>query len=369
VSVSNSCTGLELLADPPAAEWVATAPVVAVTSTEPFFVHHVLSLLRDRLCPDEEDRAWAWREFVGDDLEDGRDVFDEAATIPMFATATRAAVVRAADGFVTRFRETLEKLAGTPRGRRGVVILEVKSLPSNTKLAKAIAKTGVIVDTAIPPRANLASWLVAWTKSHHGRAIQKATAERLLDRLDGDLGQIDQAIARLAAAGGTGAIPPEAVDEIAMGPKERSAWEMVDLAASGRAAAAISHLADLIELAMPSVSSSTRRAAGPSPRASSRRPSIRPACRLVFASGASRSIASCSQRPSPRRWRGAAIRASAENVTRVTSSSARRRSTNARSPALTAVIFSAPAIEPLQSTTRATAHAGASERSPSGAVV
>jgi DNA polymerase III delta subunit len=88
---------------------------------------------------------------------------------------------------------------------------------------------------------------VAWAKSHHGRAIQKATAERLLDRLDSDLGQIDQAIARLAAAGGTGAIPPEAVDEIAMGPKERSAWEMVDLAASGRAAAAISHLADRIE--------------------------------------------------------------------------------------------------------------------------
>jgi DNA polymerase-3 subunit delta len=245
--VSNSCTALELLADPPGPEWAATAAVVAVTSTEPFFVHHVLSLLRDRLCPDEDDRAWAWREFIGDDLEDGRDVFDEAATIPMFATATRAAVVRAADAFVTRFREPLEKLAGTSRGRRGVVILEVKSLPSNTKLAKAIAKAGVIVDTAIPPKANLASWLVAWAKSHHGRAIQKATAERLLDRLDSDLGQIDQAIARLAAAGGTGAIPPEAVDEIAMGPKERSAGEMVDLAASGRAAAAISHLADLIE--------------------------------------------------------------------------------------------------------------------------
>jgi hypothetical protein len=54
--VSNSCTALELLADPPGPEWIASAAVVAVTSTEPCFVHHVLSFLRDRLCPDQEDR-------------------------------------------------------------------------------------------------------------------------------------------------------------------------------------------------------------------------------------------------------------------------------------------------------------------------
>ena len=242
----STVTALEILQKPPDDDCLGTAPVVAVTSAEPFLVFHALAFLRDRLCPDEEDRSWAWKEFAGDDVEDARDVFDEASTIPMFATATRAAVVRAADGFVTRFREPLERLADAPRGRRGIVILEVKSLPGNTKLAKAIAKNGLVIDTAIPPRANLASWLVAWAKSRHGRGLQKAAAERLLERLDGDLGQIDQAIARLAAAG-TGAIGPEAVDEIAMGPRERSAWEMIDLAATGRTAAAIAQLGDLLE--------------------------------------------------------------------------------------------------------------------------
>ena len=252
--MSDAASALDILQRP--AEWsLGTPSLVALVGAEPFLSFHMLALLRDRLGPDEADRAWAWREFSGDAAPDPRDVFDEAATAPLFAGATRAAVVRSADTFVSAARETLEKLANAPRGTspggRGLVILELKILPSNTRLAKAIAKHGLIVDTSIPPRANLAAWVRQWSQSRHGIQLAAATSQRLLERLANNLGQIDQALARLAAATDPAAkkkiIPPEAVDNFAGSPQERTAWGMIDSAATGDAREAIGQLAALFD--------------------------------------------------------------------------------------------------------------------------
>jgi len=250
--VSDAASALEIIQQP--ADWsLGTPSLVAIVGDEPFLAGHMLALLRDRLCPDEADRAWAWREFAGEASPDPRDVFDEAATVPLFAGATRAAVVRSADGFVTAARESLEKLAGSPRGAaggRGIVILEVKSLPSNTRLAKAVAKHGLVIDVSIPPRANLASWVRQWSLSRHGIQLAAATAQRLLERLGNNLGQVDQALARLAAATDPAAkktaIQPEAIDDFAGSPLERTAWGMIDAAATGDAREAVGQLAALL---------------------------------------------------------------------------------------------------------------------------
>lgn len=230
---------------------LGTPSLVVLAGDEPFLAYHMLALLRERLCPDEADRAWAWREFTGDDVPDPRDVFDEAATVPLFAGATRAAIVRNADAFVTQSRTPLETLAGSPRGRRGLVILEVKSLPANTRLAKAVAQHGLVIDISVPKRGGLTPWVKRWAKAHHGITLAEATAERLMERFAGDLGQIDQALARLASALGPDErkqpIQPDAVEDMAGGPQERTAWGMIDAAAAGDARTAIAHLADLID--------------------------------------------------------------------------------------------------------------------------
>jgi len=248
--VAGTPSALEILAAPEG--WNLGEPsLVVLHGDEPFLVLHLLELMRARLCPEEADRSWAWREFDGAAELDPRDVFDEAATIPLFATATRAAVVRNADTFVTAARERLETIAGSPRGRRGLVVLEVRSLPSTTRLAKAVAKQGLAIDTSIPPRANLGGWIRTWAASRHGITLAAATAERLLERLGGSLGQIDQALARLAAAtdpqARQQAIPPEAVDDFAGSPQERTAWGMVDAAAGGDTKRALRELADLLD--------------------------------------------------------------------------------------------------------------------------
>ena len=237
--VAGAPNALDILAAPD--EWTLGTPAIVVLhGDEPFLARELLTLLRNRLCPDEADRDWAWREFAGDEPLDARDVFDEAATIPMFASATRAAVVRQADAFVSAARERLEDLAGADRGRRGLVILEVKSFPATTRLAKAAAKHGLVIDTSQPARHDLAGWVKRWAARRHGARLAPATAQRLVERLGGDLGQIDQALARLAAAldpvTESAPIPPEAVDDFAGSPQERTAWGMVDAAATGDAA-------------------------------------------------------------------------------------------------------------------------------------
>jgi DNA polymerase-3 subunit delta len=245
--LAESRSALEILRAP--GEWVPpTAAVIALVGDEPFLAGELLRLIRGHLVPDEADRSWAWREFDGDAIEDPRDVFDEAATVPMFAGATRVAVVRVADPFVTKCRATLETIVAAPRGHRGLVILDVKTFPSTTRLAKSLASQQAVIDLTVPAKVDLAAWVRQWSKSRHGCTLEAATAQRLLERLGNDLGQVDQAVQRLAAAWEKGgkAIPPEAIDDIVGSPQERSAWGMVDAAAAGNAPEALAALADLL---------------------------------------------------------------------------------------------------------------------------
>ncbi len=241
---------LDLLLEPEGLD-VDSASIVVLHGDEPFLAGRVLGLLRDKLVPDEADRDWAWREFDGNQPLDPRDVFDEAATIPLFGTATRAAVVRHADTFVTASRELLENIAGAARGRRGLVILDVKTFPATTRLAKAAAKSGLVIETTVGTKRDVASWIRKWAKATHGLTLAAPTAEALLERLAGNLGLVDQALARLLAAmpetDRRKTVPPEAIDTFTAAPGERPAWEMIDAAASGDAPRALGELAAMLE--------------------------------------------------------------------------------------------------------------------------
>lgn len=235
----------------PASLAIGEASLVVLHGDDPFLSRHVLAIVRDQLCPDEADRAWAWREFDGTDPLDPRDVFDEAATVPLFASATRAAVVRQADAFVSANRELLETVATGKRGRKGLVILEVKAFPATTRLAKAVTKQGLVIDTSVPARHNLSAWLRSWAETAHGIKLAAATAQQLLERLGGQLGLVDQALARLAAATPKAArgkaIPPEAVEGFVATPGERPAWDMIEAAGNGDTVAALRELAILLD--------------------------------------------------------------------------------------------------------------------------
>ena len=64
-----SLRGLDILAAP--AEFTLGEPsLVVLHGGDGFLVLEILALVRSRLCPDEADRVWAWREFsAGEDFD------------------------------------------------------------------------------------------------------------------------------------------------------------------------------------------------------------------------------------------------------------------------------------------------------------
>src|SRR5258707_318798 len=98
--------------------------------------------------------------YEGDSAE-WASVRDELDTLP-FASTRRLVVVQDADPFVTRYRDKLEKYVERPSGT-GVLVLDVKSLPKTTRLAKAMPEAGLIECNG--PK-QLAPWCAKWALAH-----------------------------------------------------------------------------------------------------------------------------------------------------------------------------------------------------------
>src|SRR5438105_4800876 len=107
-------------------------PVYVVTGDEDFLKRRALHALQELIVGDA-DPSFAVSNYPGDKA-DFAAVKSELDTLP-FLTERRLVVVEQADPFVTKFRSQLEKYVTQPSAS-GVLVLEVKSWPSNTKLAK-----------------------------------------------------------------------------------------------------------------------------------------------------------------------------------------------------------------------------------------
>src|SRR5205085_9202920 len=92
----------------------------------------------------------------------------ELDTLP-FLSPRRVVVIDQADPFVTNNRPTLEKYVAAP-AKNGVLILDVKTWPSNTKLAKLVPEAATIV--CKPARTpDLPRWATNRAKSAHGKKL------------------------------------------------------------------------------------------------------------------------------------------------------------------------------------------------------
>lgn len=78
-----------------------------------------------------------------------RDVSDELSTLSLFGDGPRFVVIQDAEDSVKDNRPQLEALAANP-GKSGCLILDLKSLASNTRLFKALAETGQIIECSAP---------------------------------------------------------------------------------------------------------------------------------------------------------------------------------------------------------------------------
>ncbi len=218
-------------------------PVYVLQGDEDFLKRQVVLALRTLAfgSPEEE---------FGLSVHDGDKVTfaairSELETVP-FLCPHRLVVVDNADPFVTRHRAALEKYVAEPAAT-GVLVLAVKSLPANTRLAKLIDNAGNIVCKA-PATYKLPEWCVKWAAARHGKQLALPAARLLVDLVGPEMGQLDQELAKLAIyAGNSPRIDSAAVDQLVGSSRAENTFKIFDAIAAGNAGEALNLLDRLFE--------------------------------------------------------------------------------------------------------------------------
>lgn len=160
----------------------------------------------------------------------GPGVVDELFT-PPFIGDRRLVVVEEADEFVSRHRQQLERLARAP-SPVGVLLLDVRTWASNTRLAQAVP----LAIQCNTPKEHLApGWCQKWAEQRHGKSLDHATAQWLVENAGVELGVLDQELAKLATfVGEREAITREDVTNLVAGRGVENVFAVLDDAMEGR---------------------------------------------------------------------------------------------------------------------------------------
>ncbi|MEM9184979.1 MAG: DNA polymerase III subunit delta [Planctomycetota bacterium] len=229
----------------------APGSFVVLSGDEGYLKREALRGLRRHVCGDDQGDL-AWSAFLGKEAE-WRDVHDALTAVSLFGGGVQAAVVEEADTFVTHHRPQLEDYAAKPPAG-ALLVLDVKTWPANTRLAKAVDKIGLTLRCQAPDRGaelgqykrHVKQWLARRASATHQAELRPAAADVLLDLLPLSLGLLDQEVARLALLAGGGAIDSELVREHVGGWRTRKTWDMIDAMADGDAADALQQLDRLL---------------------------------------------------------------------------------------------------------------------------
>jgi DNA polymerase III subunit delta len=221
-----------------------TVGLCAIYGDDAFLKSEVLTLLRQQTLGEGEG-GFGLTTFAGREAR-LRDVLDALASRSLFGDGNQLVIVEEADPFVTEFRAELEDyVTGNPHG---LLVLDVKTWPSNTRLAKAVAARGnICIQCAAGTLPQIKSWLVRRAKSAHQVKIDSAAVDALVDLVPPEPGILAQEIAKLSLlAGENRTIGIQHVKDNVGGWRTRAVWDMVDAAADGRTAEALLQLDRLL---------------------------------------------------------------------------------------------------------------------------
>lgn len=238
---SEVVSALDYMVQP---EKYPAASVCAVFGDDVFLRSEVLTALRRQLLSGNDD-DFSLTTFPGREAQ-LREVMDALATISLFGSGPRLVIVEEADPFVTQYRAELEDYVAKPV-KGGILVLDVKTWPSNTRLAKSVAANGLTIDCKAPAERQVKTWLSRRAKDTHGVRLDAAAVDALLELVPPELGVLAQEVSKLAlVAGQGGVIDVSLVRENVGGWRARTAWEMIDAAADGNAVTALAQLGRLI---------------------------------------------------------------------------------------------------------------------------
>jgi DNA polymerase-3 subunit delta len=217
-------------------------PVYFLTGDEDFLKRQVLAKLRTLIFGTEADE-FGLSTYSGDKAIFAT-VRNELETAP-FLSPRRLVVIDQADPFVTLYRPALEKYVTKPVVT-ATLVLDVKSLPANTKLARLVDDAATIVCKA--PANKLPEWCVRWAASQHHKGLTLPAARLLVDLVGPAMGLLDQELTKLAIYVGTASrIETPDVDKLVGKSREEETFKIFEAIGNGQAAAALAILDGLFD--------------------------------------------------------------------------------------------------------------------------
>lgn len=220
----------------------APRPVYVLAGDEDFLKRQARAAIRALVLGEAD--AFGPSTYSGDGA-DLSAVRGELETLP-FLCPRRLVVVESADPFVTRHRAALEKYVAQPAAT-GVLVLEVNSWPANTRLAKLLDDQATVTCKAPPPQ-RLPQWCVSRAASAYGKQLAAPAAALLVDLVGGDMGLLDQELAKLAVyVGDAGRIDSGDVDQLVGSSRAETTWKIFDAIAAGRPAEALAILGRVLD--------------------------------------------------------------------------------------------------------------------------
>ncbi|MBN2209853.1 MAG: DNA polymerase III subunit delta [Sedimentisphaerales bacterium] len=222
---------------------VTIAPVTVIYGKERRLVTDQLEEIID-IALEGADPQLALSRYDGDTVELA-DVLDDLRTTP-FLSPRRVVVVRDAGDFISKYREALEAYVERP-SPTGVLILTPDSFPSNTRLAKAVAKSGNVIACEPVKRYELPAFLNRYAQDHYGLTLGRDAANMLIELTGTEVGLLEAEIDKLAAYVNGPEGPGKAIrleDVIALTGQNRqlTVFEVIDAMTAGEAGTALTGL-------------------------------------------------------------------------------------------------------------------------------
>ncbi len=218
-------------------------PLYVVHGDEDFLKRQVLQALREIVLGAAAD-DFSLSVYAGDRV-DYATVMDDLRTVP-FLGPRRLVQVDNADTFVSQNRAALER-AVSQLPESGILVLEVKSWPATTRLAKMIDDKATIGCKA-PPTTKLSGWCVTHAEAQHGKQLTASAAALLVALVGQEMGLLDQELQKLAVyVGNRVRITEEDVDRLVGRSQGENIWKILDAVGAGNPAEALGIMNRLLD--------------------------------------------------------------------------------------------------------------------------
>lgn len=174
------------------------------------------------------------------------EVLDEVRCFAMFG-GDKLVVLRNADEFVSKYREQMENYLAHP-AENSTLILRFTTLPKTQRIYKLIDKIGSIEPCEPPTAAALPAWIQKHAQTTYKLQMQSDATQLLAEMIGGDLGRIDNELAKLAiiAEPGKKLGAAELAGNVVF-QREQEMWDLTNALADGRSTDAIKRWRQLLQ--------------------------------------------------------------------------------------------------------------------------